>query len=410
MHSFSSNFETMPHAQQVQLLVSTHDALRTFYQSRDGRLDITPNSGISKHVLFFHLAYQMAQLITLPPFLRCFTSSASPSSPSRSNSNNPSGRGPGASLPDEENVTILILRSLTGAASTTIRLVRMYRDIGGWNHATASFPSATSPPTPPPAQPNSSSSAGAPTQPTGKPNPVIIHYLLSAAIVQLMNATSGSPSLRKSSARQLRTCMELLAQLRGPWRLRADKSIKVIRVLAQRWGVLGALPMNYSYRVEPAEQVDVGMSSQMGGDVPKGGEGSSSAAAAAAASGIPGSGSMPLYGGAMAGGTSTSTSTGGVAVDPSSSSSSMGVLGSNWGSTAAAAASSMMGMANMGMPDASPPTDDADFNFLGPSNMATNLEFFDTMAGGTYVNWMHEFEALNGYDWASTAEMNGATL
>lgn len=382
---FSTNFENMPHAQQVQLLVSTHDALRTFYQSRDGRLDITPNAGVSKHVLFFHMAYQMAQLITLPPFLRCFTSSTSPSSPSRSN---PSGK---ATIPDEENVTVLILRSLTGAASTMIRLVRMYRDAVGWHHVSASSsggPSTASSSTPLPPPPSGSRNAS-----TGKPNPVIIHYLLSAAIVQLMNATSGSVSLRKSSARQLRTCMELLAQLRGPWRPRADKSIKVIRVLAQRWGVLGALPMNYSYRVEPAEQVDVGMSSTIGGEVPMTSNDNSAANFGGA---VPPYGSIPTTN----------------ALDPS-----LGVLGSSWGSNpGAAAAASMFGMASMGgMSDASPPTDgvgsydDTDFGFPGP-NMTANLDFFDNMAGGTYVNWMHEFEALNGYDWTPTSEVNGTIL
>lgn len=114
------------------------------------------------------------------------------------------------------------------------------------------------------------------------------------------------------------------------------------------------------------------------------------------------------------------------------------MLGSSWGSTTAvdpavtttaSSSSCLFGMPSSGsttmnnMSDASPPTDgDADFHFLGPPMAAvttattattgttTNLDFFDTMAGGTYVNWMHEFEALNGYDWASTADMNGTLL
>lgn len=371
----------MPHSQQVQLLVSTHEALRTFYQSRDGRLDITPNTGVSKHVLFFHMAYQMAQLVTLPPFLRCFTSSnTSPASPSP-------GRPRAASLPDEEKVTVLILRSLTGAASTMIRLVRMYRDVVGWYYnphqalPTTAPSSSTSPPQPSP--PTTTS----PPRP-GKPNPVIVHYLHAAAIVQLMNATSGSPSLRKSSARQLRTCMELLAQLRGPWRPRIDKSIKVIRVLAARWGVLGALPMHYSYRVEPAEQADVGMSgipdtTGLGQEVPK------------AAGGIP-------VGGGGGGGPfpPPSYSSVGGGMDAAPPPMGAGMLGSGWGS------STMFG--GGGMSDASPPTggpaassyDGTEFQFLGP-NMAMNLDVFDAMAaGGTYLDWMHEFDALNEYDWA----------
>lgn len=402
---FSSGFESMPHAQQVQLLVATHDALRTFYQSRDPRLDIAPNAGVSKHVLFFHMAYQMAQLITLPPFLRCFTAAAASSSSTTTSPSSPSSSSQTQPRPDQENVTVLILRSLTGAASTMIRLVRMYRDVVGWHALSSSSSTATSSAHPPP--PSSSPS-------TGKPNPVIIHYLLSAAIVQLMNATSGSSALRKSSARQLRVCMDLLAQLRGPWRPRADKSIKVIRVLAQRWGVLGALPMHYSYRVEPVEQEPVAPGAGSGmGHHNRDSHDMSSALGMMMPTPTP-----P---------TTTTTTTADGAGDPS-----MGILGSSWASTdsaaAAAAAASIFAMANMGMSDASPPTDgfgsldESALDFMG-HNMAaaaaaatttttttSNLDLFDTMAGGTYVNWMHEFEALNGYDWAATADMNDANF
>jgi hypothetical protein len=44
--------------------------------------------------------------------------------------------------------------------------------------------------------------------------------------------------------------MELLAQLQTPWPNRAKKTINMIRVLAERWRVLGALPIKFSAKVE----------------------------------------------------------------------------------------------------------------------------------------------------------------
>ncbi|KAH8205667.1 hypothetical protein TruAng_000161 [Truncatella angustata] len=201
---FTSKFEAMPAEQQAYLLVATHEALSNFFKSRDRRLDLRGQE-TSRHVLFFHMSYQMASLVTLPPFLRCFAMSKVDS------------KGESTANP---NYIILILRSLTSAASMMIRLVRMYRDAHSEQWKTA--------------------------------NPVIIHHLLSAAIVLLMNATSQTTSLRSQSTRWLKTCMELLVHLSQPWPNRANKTIKVIRVLADRWGVLGALPHQFSYPVELA--------------------------------------------------------------------------------------------------------------------------------------------------------------
>ncbi|GJC96710.1 fungal specific transcription factor domain-containing protein [Colletotrichum higginsianum] len=82
------------------------------------------------------------------------------------------------------------------------------------------------------------------------PKPVL-QFHLAAAIVHLMNATSWTPALRHQSTYWLRQCLELLRELQTPWPVRAIKSIKIIRVLAQRWGVVRALPLEFSYQVEP---------------------------------------------------------------------------------------------------------------------------------------------------------------
>ncbi|KAF4917952.1 Nitrogen assimilation transcription factor nit-4 [Colletotrichum viniferum] len=203
---FSTTFESLPIPQQVRILVASQDALNAFFRSRDNRLHLTGDS-TPKPVILFHLAYQMTILITMPPFLRIF---ATISQASSSSSTTTGGQN--------SEFMLLVLRSLTGAATATSRLVRTYRRAHGFE-------------TP--------------------PNPVIIHHLLSAAIVHLMNATSWTPALRHQSTYWLRQCLELLRELQIAWPVRAVKSITVIRVLAQRWGVMRALPIEFSYQIEP---------------------------------------------------------------------------------------------------------------------------------------------------------------
>jgi hypothetical protein len=74
-----------------------------------------------------------------------------------------------------------------------------------------------------------------------KANPLLIHHLLSASIVHLMNMTTKSLTLRRLSTRSVRKCLYLLNQLGRYWTARAQKSVDVIKALAHRWGVGSAL-------------------------------------------------------------------------------------------------------------------------------------------------------------------------
>ncbi|OHF02570.1 fungal specific transcription factor domain-containing protein [Colletotrichum orchidophilum] len=204
---FSTNFESLPISQQVRILVASQDALSAFFRSRDDRLHLSGDS-TPKPVIQFHLAYQISILITMPPFLRIFAAISQTSTAAE----------PGnSSKRQNAEFMLLVLRSLTAAATATSRLVRTYRRAHGFDMS---------------------------------PNPVIIHHLLSAAIVHLMNATSWTPALRHQSTYWLRQCLELLRELQLSWPVRAAKSIKIIRVLAQRWGVTRALPIEFSYQIE----------------------------------------------------------------------------------------------------------------------------------------------------------------
>lgn len=180
---FSSSFETQSVSDQVRMLISTHEDLCRFFKSRDKRLEVT--RGIPpKPALLFHMAYHMAILITMPPFLRLF-----------------------ASLKTEQNkisqAMSLVLRSITSAAASMIRLVQRYCKSYGFKHA----------------------------------NPLLIHHILSASIVHLMNTTATSSSFRGHSTRLVRNCLSLLRGLSPYWPLRSQKSIDTIKALARRWNV-----------------------------------------------------------------------------------------------------------------------------------------------------------------------------
>ncbi|KAJ5547403.1 hypothetical protein N7494_004988 [Penicillium frequentans] len=180
---FSSSFEKLDSADQIHLLISTHKDLNKFFKSRDQRLDFTREAA-PRPVLLFHMAYQMAILVTMPPFLRLFATSK-------------------AENPKIAQAMPLVLRSVASAAASMVRLVQNYTKNYGFQHA----------------------------------NPLLIHHLLSAAIVHLMNTTTTSHTFRRYSTRSVRTCLTLLKELGRYWTLRSGKSLDVIKALARRWNV-----------------------------------------------------------------------------------------------------------------------------------------------------------------------------
>ncbi|KAJ5634919.1 hypothetical protein N7528_002761 [Penicillium herquei] len=188
---FSSSFEKCSISDQVTLLVSMHETLNQFMKSRDPRLDLGLGRGQTpKPVLLFHMAYQMTILITMPPFLRVFASARTETQLSHARP--------------------LVLQSITSAATSMIRLVQNYCKWYGFEHA----------------------------------NPLLIHHLLSASIVHLMNTTTKSPTFRRYSTRSVRKCITLLHEMGRYWEVRSQKSINTIHTLAQRWGVEDVLSAN----------------------------------------------------------------------------------------------------------------------------------------------------------------------
>jgi hypothetical protein len=76
--------------------------------------------------------------------------------------------------------------------------------------------------------------------------PQIVDYILSAAVIHLLNATSGRTALGRQSANGLKTCLTALLDMDSKWKIRVELSIRKIQELAHKWSVVWALPLQVS--------------------------------------------------------------------------------------------------------------------------------------------------------------------
>lgn len=143
--------------------------------------------------LLFQLAYHTALLLIHRPFL-----------------NEPKG----------SETLSFALRSATNAAASIARIVRAYRKFRGFADT----------------------------------NPQIIDYILSAAVIHLLNATSGRNFLGRQSANSLRSCLDALVEIQSTWTPQASRAIRQIQELANKWKVVWALPLNLS-QLPPAGEI-----------------------------------------------------------------------------------------------------------------------------------------------------------
>ncbi|KAB8303661.1 hypothetical protein EYC80_005055 [Monilinia laxa] len=178
--------------QRQNLLNRAHKALTDFYADTNNKLALSKNY-MPQTSLLFQLAYHTALLLIHRPFL-----------------NEPKG----------SETLSFALRSATNAAASIARIVRAYRKFRGF--------------------------AGV--------NPQIIDYILSAAVIHLLNATSGRNFLGRQSTNSLRNCLDALVEIQNTWMPQASRAIRQIQELANRWKVVWALPLHLSQRL-PAREI-----------------------------------------------------------------------------------------------------------------------------------------------------------
>ncbi|TGO81017.1 hypothetical protein BPOR_1423g00010 [Botrytis porri] len=177
--------------QRQNLLKCAHQALTDFYASTDDKLALS-KTFMPQTFLLFQLAYHTAILLIHRPFL-----------------NEPKG----------SETLSFALRSATNAAASIARIVRAYRKFRGFADA----------------------------------NPQVIDYILSAAVIHLLNATSGRNSLGRQSANSLQSCLDALVEMQSTWLPQASRAIREIQELAAKWKVVWALPIRLSQRLPERE-------------------------------------------------------------------------------------------------------------------------------------------------------------
>ncbi|THV51220.1 hypothetical protein BGAL_0118g00030 [Botrytis galanthina] len=170
--------------QRQNLLKRAHQALTDFYAGTDDKLALSKTC-MPQTFLLFQLAYYTAILLIHRPFL-----------------NEPKG----------SETLSFALRSATNAAASIARIVRAYRKLRGFADA----------------------------------NPQVIDYILSAAVIHLLNATSGRNFLGRQSANSLQSCLDALVEMQSTWMPQASRAIQEIQELAAKWKVVWALPLQFS--------------------------------------------------------------------------------------------------------------------------------------------------------------------
>jgi hypothetical protein len=91
--------------------------------------------------------------------------------------------------------------------------------------------------------------------------PQVVDYILCAAVIHLLNATSERETaerttLGKQSANGLRVCLQALLKMESKWKIRAQRSIRRIQELAEKWKVLWALPISLSQPLSHRQNMD----------------------------------------------------------------------------------------------------------------------------------------------------------
>lgn len=185
----------------------SHQSLTDFHSKIDERLRLRKGH-LPDSAVWFQMAYNTALLLIHRPLL-----------------NEPKG----------SSAATFALRSTTGAAATISRIIRSYRR----------------------------------SRKFGSISPQVIDYILSAAVIHLLNATSGKTALGRQAANGLRSCADALTEIYGQWPLIAIKSIQQIQDLARRWNVVWALPINLAHPLRPQENIpDVGRLGDLNDDAP----------------------------------------------------------------------------------------------------------------------------------------------
>lgn len=186
--SIAFDWQTLPSEEKQTLLIRARQALFGFLGDSDERLRTKSETPTSSSICF-HMAFQTALLLIHRPFI-C-----------------ESDLGP---------LQQLAIRTVTAAANSITELVKDFNSVQTYSEAP----------------------------------PEMLTHISSAAVIYLLNATSGKGVVGRRAANKLAVCLDALVSMRSRWNIRATTSIRFIQELAHRWKVVWALPLSLSYPLD----------------------------------------------------------------------------------------------------------------------------------------------------------------
>ncbi|KAF7953305.1 hypothetical protein EAE96_006516 [Botrytis aclada] len=191
---YSFQFHEMDSQSRNKLLIDAREALCTFYNEMNRQLSSERN-GQSSATISLRMTYHMCLILVQRPLLR-----------------------------EDSNGALyrMAVQSSNSSAVAITNLLRDYRKAGCLR--TAPF--------------------------------VVVHHVLTAAIMHLLSVTYSNGTLRKRSITRFRECIEALGEMKYAWK-RLRKAIALLQELAHRWSVVFALPMRLSYPLPAHSQNDI---------------------------------------------------------------------------------------------------------------------------------------------------------
>ncbi|KAL2848586.1 hypothetical protein BJY01DRAFT_233883 [Aspergillus pseudoustus] len=176
----------------LQLLRAQHQ-LHAFYRNIHPSLQLSTNTTITTtqtlSILYLHISYHMSYILIHRPYLKDAAQ------------NNPT-------------IYRLAIRSVSTAATSIVRLLRIHTKI----------------------------------LPFSQMPPFIVHSVLTAAMTHLCNATSTHQALRSQATAHFRVCFGALVEMQSRW-VSAKRAVRLLRGLARRWRIMGALPLRYGFGI-----------------------------------------------------------------------------------------------------------------------------------------------------------------
>ncbi|KAL1301910.1 hypothetical protein AAFC00_006088 [Neodothiora populina] len=169
---------------KTALVLRSHQSLVKFNSENDEALRLSKGY-MPDSVVWLQLSYQTSLILIHRPLL------------------DESGKSPAGRF---------AIQSVTTAAATITKIVRAYRRL-------RSFTSIS---------------------------PQIIDYILTAAVIHLLNATAGRTPLGRRSANGVRICVDALYEMQDRWGHRARAAFRRIQELAHKWEVVWTLPIAHS--------------------------------------------------------------------------------------------------------------------------------------------------------------------